>query len=123
MPQRPAATDGTWEDWMAAALTGDGRAYEHLLRAMLPMLREIARRHIDGHAEAEAAVQDALLTIHALRHTCLPERPVRPWAAAICERRCAGRRAAPMPVARRRSRLRMFSATAHPCHGQEGAMP
>jgi RNA polymerase sigma-70 factor (ECF subfamily) len=41
-------------------------------------------------AEREAAediVQDALLTIHRVRHTYTPGRPVRPWLAAIVSRR------------------------------------
>lgn len=87
------ACDGEWEDWMAASLAGDRRAYDRLLRAMLPMLRDIARHRIADGDEAEDAVQDTLLTIHVLRHTCQPERPIRPWIAAICERRCAERKA------------------------------
>lgn len=87
------ARNGEWEDWMAASLAGDRRAYDRLLRAMLPMLRDIARRRIADGDEAEDAVQDTLLTIHVLRHTCQPERPIRPWIAAICERRCADRQA------------------------------
>jgi RNA polymerase sigma-70 factor, ECF subfamily len=80
-----------WEFWMAAAQAGDGRAYERLLAACLPLLRGVARRRIRDAAEAEDAVQDALLTLHQLRHTYDPERPIRPWLVAICERRCIDR--------------------------------
>lgn len=86
-----AAPDGEWEGWMVAAMAGDARAYDRLLRAMLPMLRAIARRRIADRAEAEDAVQDALLTIHKLRSAYDPQRPIRPWIAAICERRCIDR--------------------------------
>lgn len=83
--------EGVWEAWMAAAQAGDARAYDALLRAALPLLRAVARRRIrDGH-EAEDAVQDTLLTIHRLRHTYDPSRPIRPWLVAICERRCVDR--------------------------------
>lgn len=84
-------TEGEWEAWMAAAQAGDARAYDRLLRAALPLLRAIARRRIQNAAEAEDAVQDALLTIHTLRHTYEPERPIRPWLVAICERRAIDR--------------------------------
>lgn len=80
-----------WEIWMAAAQAGDARAYERLLGACLPLLRGVARRRIRDAAEAEDAVQDALLTLHQLRHTYDPQRPIRPWLVAICERRCIDR--------------------------------
>ncbi|MBX6374922.1 MAG: sigma-70 family RNA polymerase sigma factor [Acetobacteraceae bacterium] len=86
-----AEAEGVWEAWMAAAQAGDARAYDALLRAALPLLRAAARRRIHDEHEAEDAVQDALLTIHRLRHTYDPSRPVRPWLAAICERRCIDR--------------------------------
>lgn len=83
--------EGEWEAWMAAAQAGDRLAYDRLLRAILPLLRAVARRRIKDPAEAEDAVQDALLTIHQLRHSYDPERPLRPWLAAITERRAIDR--------------------------------
>ncbi len=77
--------------WMSAAQAGDAASYDRLLRAALPLLRAVARRRIANPAEAEDAVQDALLTIHTLRHSYEPERPIRPWLAAICERRAIDR--------------------------------
>lgn len=47
---------------------------------------------------AEDAVQDALLTLHRVRHTYEPGRPVRPWLAAIVSRRA-------IDAARRRGRV------------------
>src|SRR5690349_22311351 len=85
------AGEGEWEAWMAAAQAGDARAYDALLRAALPLLRSVARRRIRDAAEAEDAVQDALLTIHQLRHAYDPARPIRPWLVAICERRAIDR--------------------------------
>lgn len=80
-----------WEEWMAAAQGGDTRAYDRLLRAILPLLRGVARRRINDPAEAEDAVQDALLTIHQLRHAYDPTRPIRPWLISITERRAIDR--------------------------------
>ncbi|RAI58145.1 sigma-70 family RNA polymerase sigma factor [Roseicella frigidaeris] len=85
------AEAGEWESWMTAAQAGDARAYDALLRAALPLLRNTARRRIRDPAEAEDAVQDALLTIHQLRHAYDPARPIRPWLVAICERRAIDR--------------------------------
>jgi RNA polymerase sigma-70 factor, ECF subfamily len=85
------AGEGEWEAWMVAAQAGDARAYDALLRAALPLLRSVARRRIRDAAEAEDAVQDALLTIHQLRHAYDPTRPIRPWLVAICERRAIDR--------------------------------
>lgn len=76
---------------MAAAQAGDARAYDRLLRAALPLLRAVARRRILNPAEAEDAVQDALLTIHQLRDSYDPSRPIRPWLTAITERRAIDR--------------------------------
>ena len=76
---------------MVAAQAGDARAYDALLRAALPLLRSVARRRIRDAAEAEDAVQDAMLTIHQLRHVYDPTRPIRPWMTAICERRAIDR--------------------------------
>ena len=47
----------------------------------------------------EDAVQEALLTIHRVRHTYRPGMPVRPWLTAIVTRRA-------IDAARRRGRTR-----------------
>lgn len=85
------ARDLRWSSLMAAAQAGDARAYDMLLRECLPLLRAICRRRIPNAAEAEDAVQDALLTLHQVRHTYDPTRPFRPWLAAIAERRAVDR--------------------------------
>lgn len=85
------SADLGWEALMAAAQDGDEHAYATLLQALLPTLRGVARRRIGNRAEAEDAVQDALLSIHRLRHSWDRTRPLRPWVVAICERRCVDR--------------------------------
>lgn len=76
-----------WESLLAAAQDGDAEAYRSFLSAILPFARAIARRRAASHEAAEDIVQDALLTIHRVRHTYMPGRPVRPWLAAIVSRR------------------------------------
>ncbi len=72
---------------LAAAQGGDADAYRAFLKAILPFARAIARRRAPSIDAAEDIVQDALLTIHRVRHTYMPGRPVRPWLAAIVSRR------------------------------------
>jgi RNA polymerase sigma-70 factor (ECF subfamily) len=83
---------------LAAAQRGDGRAYRAFLEAILPFARAIARRHLRSDEQIEDAVQDSLLTLHRVRHTYQPGRPVEPWLAAIVTRRA-------IDVARRSGRI------------------
>lgn len=86
---------------MAMAQGGDKRAYDRLLREILPFLRTVARKRLRNDSDVEDAVQDALLTIHQIRHTFDPSRPLRPWLSAITDRRALDRL---RQVARRGSR-------------------
>jgi RNA polymerase sigma factor (sigma-70 family) len=99
-PQRPPSSDPamrprkavrskTWETrserWgclMAAAQAGDGHAYEQLLRELDAWLRRFYGRRLPRSA-AEDARQDALLAIHASRHTYAPSRAFGAWVMAI----------------------------------------
>lgn len=51
-----------------------------------------------GPDGADDVVQDVLLTVHRIRHTYEPGRPVKPWLAAITARRA-------IDAARRRGRI------------------
>jgi RNA polymerase sigma-70 factor (ECF subfamily) len=99
------------EALMAAAQQGDTRAYTALLRAVLPLLRSVARRRIADAAEAEDAVQDTLLTVHRLLQAYDPTRPIRPWLVAICERRCIDRLRRGAPARRHETSLEPFRDT------------
>jgi RNA polymerase sigma-70 factor (ECF subfamily) len=81
-----AETDRRWCGLMAAAQDGDRAAYERLLREILPFLRALVSRQHRAD-RAEEVVQEALLTVHRVRHTYDPGRPFRPWLAAIARRR------------------------------------
>ena len=71
-----------WGCLMAAALDGERRAYDDLLRELDGWLRRYYARRLPPPA-AEDARQDALLAIHARRHAYTPSRPFGPWVAAI----------------------------------------
>ncbi len=86
-----AAYDLDWSILMARAQGGDRVAYRRLLEEITPYLRALAtRRHCDSN-DAEDAVQDVLLTVHAVRHTYDPARPFGPWLVAIANRRIIDR--------------------------------
>lgn len=78
----------TTEPWgllMAAAQAGDATAYRRLLTEILPFVRALIVRQI-GRADEDAA-QEALLSLHLVRHTYDPSRPFKPWLAAIVRHR------------------------------------
>lgn len=85
------ARDLRWSQLMAAAQAGDSRAYETLLTECLPLVRTICIARLRHAEEAEDAVQDALLTLHRVRHTYDPARPFRSWLVAIADHRAIDR--------------------------------
>lgn len=80
-------SEQAWEQLLASAQTGDAAAYRAFLAAILPFARSVARRRAWNDDTVEDIVQESLLTIHRVRHTYEPGRPVRPWVAAIVVRR------------------------------------
>lgn len=86
---RPADLDDDrkWGALLAAAQRGDGDAYRAFLAAIVPFARAIARRKGCAEPLLEDVVQDALLTLHRVRHTYEPGRRIKPWLATIVERR------------------------------------
>lgn len=85
--ERPVARDVDWSILMARAQDGDGLAYRRLLEEVAPYLRSLAARRHRNPSDIEDAVQDVLLTIHAIRQTYDPARPFAPWLVAIANRR------------------------------------
>ncbi|MGH6633133.1 MAG: sigma-70 family RNA polymerase sigma factor, partial [Sphingopyxis sp.] len=81
------AKEQTWGDLLAAAQRGDSDAYRRFLIAVTPFIRALARRRVHADDAAEDVVQETLLTVHRVRHTYEPGRPVEPWLAAIAGRR------------------------------------
>ena len=93
-----AAAGAGWEALLVAAQAGDAEAYRRFLAMILPFVRSMARRHCWSEDQADDVVQDVLLTIHRVRHTYEPGRPVKPWLAAITSRRA-------IDATRRRARV------------------
>jgi RNA polymerase sigma factor (sigma-70 family) len=89
--QAAPAGDLDWSIYMARAQDGDRAAYRRLLEQIAPYLRSLAARRMRNSGDVEDAVQDALLTVHAVRHTYDPARPFGPWLVAIANRRIVDR--------------------------------
>jgi len=71
-----------WGHLMIAAQTGDGQAYERLLRELAAWLRRYYARRLP-YPSAEDAIQETLLAVHAKRHTYAPSRSFGAWVIAI----------------------------------------
>ena len=87
--RRDPTTD--WSRLMARAQDGDRQAYRTLLQNVTPYLRSMAARCFKPPSDIEDAVQDVLLTLHAVRQTYDPHRPFGPWLTAIARRRIIDR--------------------------------
>lgn len=81
------AAENQWGELLAAAQQGEAGAYRLFLASITPFVHGIARRRTGSDDQAADIVQDVLLTVHRVRHTYEPGRPVKPWLAAITVRR------------------------------------
>jgi hypothetical protein len=86
-PTAAATRDVDWSILMAHAQGGNAEAYRRLLEEITPHTRSLAARWCRDPSDVEDAVQDVLLTVHAIRHTYDPTRPFGPWLVAITNRR------------------------------------
>jgi RNA polymerase sigma-70 factor (ECF subfamily) len=94
---------------MARAQDGDRQAYRTLLQDITPYARALATRYFKEPSDAEDAVQDVLLSVHAVRHSYDPGRPFGPWLVAIANRRIIDR-------LRRHTRARLREVELSPEH-------
>jgi RNA polymerase sigma-70 factor (ECF subfamily) len=76
-----------WSQLLAQAQTGDAPAYRRFLTEIAGFLRAVVARTGIPHDQVEDVVQETLISVHAIRHTYDPARPVRPWLTAIARRR------------------------------------
>lgn len=80
------------QETQAAALMvrtqgGDTLAYAELLTVLANLGRRYARSRLGAVPWVEDVVQEALLSLHAARHTYDPRRPFAPWFYAILSSR------------------------------------
>lgn len=83
-----------WSGLMEAALAGDRRAYEALLRAAVPVIERFVRGQwpTAQAADIDDVVQETLRSLHAVRHTFQAGRPFLPWLLAIARHRLLDQR-------------------------------
>ena len=105
----PQVRELDWSILMARAQDGDANAYRRLLESITPYLRAHAARCHRNPSDVEDAVQDILLTVHAVRQTYDPARPFGPWLKAIARRRLIDR-------LRRQGRRRAVETEFEPVH-------
>jgi len=81
------------QDWKAAAdgamaryAAGDDAAFPDVYRNLAPRLRAFLGRRLRDPSQAEDALQQAFLQIHAARSRFSPGSGVTPWAFAIVRR-------------------------------------
>jgi RNA polymerase sigma-70 factor (ECF subfamily) len=72
---------------MLAAQGGDQDAYRSLLEGLQPLLRSYVKRRVRDEEAVADICQDALLTMHRVRHTFEPGRAFEPWFYAIARSR------------------------------------
>lgn len=79
--------ESRWSELLAAGQLGDAEAYRLFLLSIMPFVQGLARKRTRSEDMAADVAQDVLLTVHRVRHTYEPGRPVKPWVAAIAVRR------------------------------------
>jgi RNA polymerase sigma factor (sigma-70 family) len=79
-----------WGRLMVDAREGDDRSYRQLLRELDIWLRRYYARRLPRPA-ADDAKQEALLALHANRHTYISSEPFGPWVLAIARNKWVDR--------------------------------
>lgn len=72
-----------WTDWAIAAQNGDKRAYNKLLSAIAPYIRNVIIKSLSNQDAAEDIMQEVLISVHKSLASYSPERPFKPWLMAI----------------------------------------
>ncbi len=75
-----------WSAWMTHALDGDRQVYAKLMGELGGVIESYLRARFGSSAESdflEDCVQEAMLTLHRVRHTWDRNLPFRPWLFAV----------------------------------------
>ena len=72
-----------WQIWAIQAQTGDKNAYNKLLTALAPYIKNVVNKRVSNLETAEDIMQEALISVHKSLHTYSPDRPFKPWLMAI----------------------------------------
>lgn len=72
-----------WNDLARRAQEGDKRAYNRLLRDIVPFIRSVLIPKLANPDWADDITQDILVSVHKSLKTYSPDRPFKPWLLAI----------------------------------------
>lgn len=83
MNENPLRIQDDWAALAKAAQEGDARAYNRLLKEIVPFLRRALLPGLADKAAVEDIVQEILISVHKSLKTYEPDRPFKPWLLAI----------------------------------------
>lgn len=72
-----------WSRLAAQAQDGDRRAFDALLRDLVPFIRSVLAGTLSDRDAIEDIVQDVLISVHKSLGTYSSDRPFKPWLKAI----------------------------------------
>jgi RNA polymerase sigma-70 factor, ECF subfamily len=85
----PAAHE---RELIVRSATGDGEAFDQLVRIYLPRAYALANRILGHREDAEDAVQESFVAAHAAINSVDPDRPFGPWLFRIVANRAINAR-------------------------------
>lgn len=72
-----------WQEWASAAQQGDKRAYNNLLTAIAPYIRNIVMPSLSNADGADDVMQEVLISVHKSLSTYDSSKAFKPWLSAI----------------------------------------
>ena len=82
MSQNSSSQPETWETLAAEAQGGDKRAYNQLLKELVPYIKNNLAATLSPDA-VEDVVQEVLISVHKSLNTYSADRPFKPWLFSI----------------------------------------
>lgn len=78
-----SSQEDKWKDLAVKAQKGDRKAYNELLRDLVPFIKAVITPKLSNPQWADDITQDVLLSVHKSLHTFAPDRPIKPWLISI----------------------------------------
>lgn len=72
-----------WQEWAAQAQQGDKKAYNLLLRDIVPYIHNFIAPRLANPDWVDDITQEVLISVHKSLNTYSPDRPFKPWLSAI----------------------------------------
>ena len=72
-----------WQEWAEKAQAGDKKAYNLLLRDIVPYIRNFIGPKLANPDWVDDITQEVLISVHKSLKTYSPDRPFKPWLSTI----------------------------------------